>query len=95
MGEPDDAFVDLGDDDAVADDREPFEAGDDRGGLGRIAELVEQARHRVRVARSRVPDQRAWITTGAHGCPVMSVTMRPAESFGVTVSVEEVTETSA
>ncbi len=94
MGEPDDLLADLGDDDAVADDREPLEPGDDRGRFGRIAELVEKARDRVRVARSSVPDQRAWITTGVHGCPVMSVTMRPVASFGVTVSVDEVTETS-
>ncbi len=94
MGEPDDLLIDVGDDDPVADDCEPLEAGDNRGRLGRVAELVEQARDRVRVARSRVPDQRAGITTGVHGCPVMSVTMRSVASFGVTVSVDEVTETS-
>lgn len=94
MGEPNDLVADLGDGDAVADDREPLEPGDDRGGLGRIAELAQQTRDRVRVARSRVPDQRAGITTGVHGCPVMSVTIRPVASFGVTVSVDDVTEIS-
>lgn len=94
MGEPDDLLADLGDDDAVADDREPLEPGDDRGRLSGIAELTEQTRDGVRVARSRVPDQRAGITTGVHGGPVMSVTVRPVASFGVTVSVDEVTETS-
>ena len=94
MGEPDDFLAYLGDDDAVPDDREPLEPGADRGRLSWVAELVEQAGDRLRVARSRVPDQRAWITTGVHGCPVMSVTIRPVASFGVTVSVDEVTETS-
>ncbi len=94
MGEPNDLLTDIGDKDAVADDRQPLEPRDDGGRRDRVAELVEQARDSIRVARSSVADQRAWITTGVHGCPVMSVTIRPVASFGVTVSVDEVTETS-
>ena len=95
MRESRDPSVELRHDDPVADDAQSLQTGHDRGGLDRIPQLSEQAGERLRVLGPRVPNQRAWITTGAHGCPVMSVTIRPCASFGVTVSVCAVTVTSA
>jgi hypothetical protein len=90
-----DLSVDLCDEDAVADDREALQTRLDGAGAGRIAKLVEQPRNGLGVARFRIADQRAWITTGVHGCPLMSLTILPVASFGVTLSVALVAVTSA
>jgi len=92
--QPDHLAGQLRDDYAIARRREPLEPPAHGIRLRRIAELTEQLRDRGRIVRPGVPDQRAAITTGAHGCPLTSSTTCPAASFGVTVNVRLVTDTS-
>jgi 4-hydroxy-tetrahydrodipicolinate synthase len=69
MSQADDLLADLGDDHPVTDDLEAFEAGGDRVGLRRIAELTEKVGDSPRVRGSRVPDRqphdgRVWAVLG-------------------------------
>ena len=59
MREPDRMSVQLGDDHPIADDLQPLQPRLDGGRIGRIAELVEQARDVVGIVDPRVADQRA------------------------------------
>ena len=51
------AAADVGDEDTIAHDREPFEPSLDRTGLRGVAQLCEQARNSLRVGSLRVPDR--------------------------------------
>jgi 4-hydroxy-tetrahydrodipicolinate synthase len=69
MSKADDLVAGLGDDHPVTDDLEAFEAGGDRVGLRRIAELTQKVGDSPRVGGSRVPDRqphdgRVWAVLG-------------------------------